>query len=102
MTAAKKTSTVGIDQLGFNLVFQEGVMALPRLMPGDNTISLTGSTIKPGYKLKVTYNWDDVKAKGRTQEKAFSVLPADFSIKTEGKTAADVRTYFVSLEAVRK
>ncbi len=100
MTAATDTSTVDMDVLGFVVRFQEGIMALPRLMPGKNTIHVTAAKIKPGYDLSVTCIWDDAKGKEHEVNQIVPTLPFEFEIEAAGEKPADVRSRALILQAV--
>jgi len=96
---AKKT---GLDALVLSAGLQMNPMALPRLMPGKNAITLTGGAIKPGYQLQASYAWDDTKGKGHTDVKRTDKFPFTYEILAAGEKADDVRTNSVTLEAVSK
>jgi len=100
LSGTKTFPVAGIDDLRFGLLFQEGIMALPRLMPGKNVISVAAGKIKPGYKLRVEYCWDDTKGKGHKAAKLFEKLPATFDINAAGKRPADVRTRYLTIAPV--
>jgi len=99
MTAATDPSTVSLDMLSFVVRFQEGVMALPRLMPGKNVIHVTAGRMKPGYGLSVTYIWDDAAGKERQASQRIEKVPFDFEIQAAGKRPADVRSRALILQA---
>ena len=101
MTAAAPAGT-GVDALAFSCAFQEAPLALPRLMPGENTINVTTAGIRPGYRLRVSYCWDDAKGKGRQASKLIDAAAAGFTIQAAGERPADVKTNWLRLEAVRE
>jgi hypothetical protein len=98
MLAAKDPTTVGVANLTFQLAFQEGIMALPRLMPGNNVIRVTADQIKPGYRLRLTYCWDDTAGNAHQQTTQIDRVPFTFDITAAGDKPADVRTRFVTIE----
>ncbi len=100
MTATTSPPLVGIDDLGFVLRFQEGVMALPRLLPGKNVIRVTAGKIQPDYNLHVTYIWDDAKGQEHEAAKTVDKVPFEFEIQAAGTQPADVRSRAVILQAV--
>ena len=100
MTAAREPILVGMDQLGFVVRFQEGVMALPRLLPGKNVIHVTAGRIQPDYNLQVTYIWDDTVGKEREAVKTIDKVPYEFEIQAAGTQPADVSSRAVILQAV--
>jgi hypothetical protein len=102
MTASKEPIFVGMDQLGFVVRFQEGIMALPRLLPGKNVIHVTAGRIRPGYDLQVTYIWDDTVGGKREVVKTIDKTPFEFEIQAAGLQPADVRSRAVILQAVAK
>jgi hypothetical protein len=102
MTAKKDAASAGVKSLALGVTFQEAVMALPRLMPGKNVISVAGGRMQPGYGLRVAYCWDDANGKKRVAEKTFDALPAKFSIDAAGKRAADVRSRSMTIGPVAK
>jgi hypothetical protein len=102
MTASKDTRATGVDALSFTSVFQENPLALPRLLPGKNTIGLTAGDVRPGYALRVTCCWDDAKGKDHKEVKLLEKFPCSFEIEAAGAQPADVRSRYVSLEAVKK
>jgi hypothetical protein len=101
MTAAREPILVGMDQLGFVVRFQEGIMALPRLLPGKNVIRVTAGRIQPDYNLQVTYIWEDTVGKERETVKTIDKVPYEFEIQAAGTQPADVRSRAVILQAVR-
>ena len=102
MFAPKEAATVEVSGLGFVVRFQEGVMALPRLLPGRNVIRLTAGRLKPGYRLRVTYAWDDLAGPQHTTIHTADRLPMHFQIDAAGTQPADVRSRGVILEAVHE
>ncbi len=102
MFSGKDASDVEVSGLAFALRFQEGMMALPRLLPGKNTIHVTGGVIKPGYQLRVTYAWDDVEANDHSVTHTIDRLPMEFEIKAAGTQPANVATRGIILEALHK
>lgn len=102
MTAAAEPILVGMDQLGFVVRFQEGVMALPRLLPGKNVIRVTAGRMQPGYSLHVTYIWDDTIGKEREAVQTIDGASHEFEIQAAGTQPADVRSRAVILQAVAK
>ncbi|MHC4718312.1 MAG: hypothetical protein ACYS5V_15175 [Planctomycetota bacterium] len=101
MTAAQPAGT-GVDALALSCTFQEAPLALPRLMPGENTITVTAAAIRPGYRLRATYCWDDARGKDRQASKLTDAPTATFTIRAAGKRPADVKTNWLRLEAVRE
>ncbi|HET6428262.1 MAG TPA: hypothetical protein VFJ30_07630 [Phycisphaerae bacterium] len=101
MTATDPAAT-GVDGLGVSCKFQEAPLALPRLMPGENTIQVTAADVRPGYRLRVEYCWDDAKGKGHTAAQLIDTTPARFTIQAAGEKPADVKTNWLRLEAVKK
>jgi hypothetical protein len=102
LLAAKDPTTVGVANLGFQLTFQEGVMALPRLMPGKNVIHVAADQIKPGYRLRLTYCWDDTAGTQHQQTTQIDRVPFTFDITAAGDQPADVRTRYLTLEAAQQ
>jgi len=101
MTAADAAGT-GVDELAFSCKFQEAPLALPRLLPGANTIRVTAAEARPGYRLRVSYGWDDANAKGHKATKLIDASPATFTIHAAGERPADIKTNWLRLEAVRE
>ena len=102
MLAAGDVKNVGVDSLSFTHLFQQNQIALPRLMPGKNRITVTAGKIKPGYQLRVAYRWDDAKGPGREDVKLVDCVPFDYEIVAAGQKPADVRTRSLTLEAIPK
>lgn len=102
MLAAKDPASIEVSSLIFTVRFQEGIMALPRLLPGTNVIHVSGGQIKPGYQLCVTYTWDDPEGTARTATRLTEHLPSDFEVKAAGTRPADVHTRGLILQAVHK
>lgn len=98
----KQAASAEVSSMAFTARFQEGVMALPRLLPGKNVIRLAAGRVKPGYQLRVTYTWDDVEGNGHSVTRTADHLPFEFEIKVPGTQPADVSTRGVVLEAVHK
>jgi hypothetical protein len=102
MMAATDGKTVGIESLSFAHRFQQSQVALPRLLPGKNVITVTAEQVRPGYQLKVEYGWDDLKQKNRQDTQLVDRFPYRYEIEAAGDKPADVRTRYVKLQAVKK
>jgi hypothetical protein len=102
MMAATDGKTVGIKSLSFAHQVQQSQVALPRLLPGKNVITVTAEQVRPGYQLKVEYGWDDAKQKNRQHTQLIDRFPYRYEIDAAGDKAADVRTRYVILQAVKK
>jgi hypothetical protein len=100
MTCVSNPPLVGMDDLGFVVRFQEGVMALPRLLPGKNVIRVTAGKINSDYNLHVTYIWDDATGHERESANTVDKVPFEFEIRAAGTRPADVRSRAVVLQAV--
>jgi hypothetical protein len=75
--AAKNTSKVGLKALAFNCHFENGIMSIPRIVAGDNTITFkVGDSQAVKAPLKVTYNYQ--AASGPSSHTKI-IKPADFS-----------------------
>jgi hypothetical protein len=90
-----------VDSLSLVHLFQQNQVALPRLLPGKNTITVTAGKIRPGYRLKVTYRWDDAMGKNREDVRLVDRIPLAYEIVAAGESPADVRTRSLTLEAIR-
>lgn len=101
LLAGEDPASAQIAELGFLVRFQEGVMALPRLLPGRNVIHVTAGRIQPDYGLAVQYIWDDADGRDHQVRKVVEQVPAEFEIRAAGSQPADVRTVGVIVEAVR-
>ncbi len=99
MTGDPKSA--GVDTLAFNHVFQQNMLALPRLLPGKNAITVNAAALRPGWKLRVTYAWDDAKGQGRRDVRLVERVPFTYEIAAAGEKPADVRTRWLALEAIR-
>jgi hypothetical protein len=102
MMAAGAVKDIGVDALCFTNLFQENPLTLPRLLPGKNVIRVTAAEIRPGYQLRVTYCWDDAKGKNHRDVQMIERVPFRYEITAAGDQPADVRTRYVTLEAVKK
>ncbi len=102
MTAATEPVLAALDAIGVVVRFQEGVMALPRLMPGKNVIHVSAGRIDPAYYLYVKYVWDDPVGHEREVDKAIEKAPCEFEVQAAGSQPADVRCRAVILQAVPK
>lgn len=102
MLAARNVASVEMSRLAFTVRFQEGVMALPRLLPGENTIRMVGGAVPAGYQILATYTWDDTEGQMHTASHSATQLPATFKIKAVGTRPADVRTRGLLLQAVHE
>lgn len=102
MTAAADVKGVGVDALSFTHLFQQNQVALPRLLPGKNVLTVSAGAIRPGYQLKVAYRWDDAKGKDHEDVKLVDRVPFRYEIVAAGGKPADVRTRSLTLEAVAK
>ncbi len=88
-----------LDDFEVTTVFQHNIFALPMLWPGENRISVNGSTA-PGTALKVSYLWDDARGQDHRHEGNLTSLPAQYVIKSDGLAWKDVRTRRLRIEAL--
>jgi hypothetical protein len=102
MTAAADVTSVGIEALSFTHLFQQNQLALPRLLPGKNVVTVTAGKIRPGWQLRVVYRWDDPKGQGHEDVTLVDRVPFSYEVVAAGSAPADVRTRSLTLEAVTK
>ncbi|MFO7982371.1 MAG: hypothetical protein R6V08_02875, partial [Desulfuromonadales bacterium] len=68
-----------LDDLKTTTVFQHNIFSLPMLWPGDNRISVKGST-SDGSGVRVTYRWGDGEGPNREDVRVLGRLPADYNV----------------------
>ena len=102
LLAGSDVRKVGIESLSIVHLFQQNQIALPRLLPGKNTITVSAGAIRPGHQLKVTYRWDDAKGRDREDVKRIERVPFSYEVLAAGEAPADVQTRSLTLEAVAK
>jgi HEAT repeat protein len=89
-----------LSALRIDTIFQHNFLVLPLLLPGENTITLTGQLAR-GYAVEVTYIWDDPRGKGFEHTVCASELPSSFSICAAGRSWKDVRCRRLVVRAVK-
>lgn len=91
------TGDARVEALALTHLFQQNPLALPRLLPGKNLVTVTAGKIAPGRRLRVAYRWDDAKGLGREDVKFIDRVPFRYEIVAAGEAPADVRTRSLTL-----
>ena len=102
LVRVEMTGDAETRELSFLHRFQQNQVALPRLLPGKNVVTVTAGKIRPGCQLKVAYRWDDSKGQNHEDVKLVDRVPFQYEIVAAGATPADVRTRSLTLEAVAR
>jgi len=84
LLAANAPQDCSVKSITFKTTVHHSIRSLPQLWPGKNTITVKGN-LKKGAAVKVTYVWDDPKAKDRTNVTIAEELPYTYEIIAAGK-----------------
>ena len=77
LKAAGSAASVGLNKLAFTAYFENGMMSIPQIFDGDNTVRFKVQDAKQVTStLKVAYNWTTVD--GKKQETEINLIPEMF------------------------
>lgn len=94
--ANNNLADVGIDSLTFKNTMMLNMFMLPALLPGANTITVTGDELSPACTLKVTYSWDE-NGTPRTNVENITALPHTYSITVNETDTLSVKCKYIEM-----
>jgi HEAT repeat protein len=86
--------------LSADVIVQQNFFALPLLLPGDNTITLSGR-LGVGQAVEVTYVWDDPRGTDFTHTVKAVSLPFTYTVRAAGERWKDVRCRRLLVRAIQ-
>ena len=100
MIGRKDACSVGVDALALITRCQCNMMALPALLPGKNTVTVSASAGGGAASLQVSYKWKEKQGGTKSLVKRLPAGGGSFTVRVGGKSPRDVRMEEVSIAAI--
>ena len=96
---SKNEKIIGIDDLKIETIVQHNIFSLPQILPGTNTISVTGK-LKKGAALRLKWNWQNSAGKTKEHISEINRLPHSYKIIIPGKQWKDIKLNYLETKLI--